>query len=545
MRVLGVNTAHDSSVCLVEDGKVIAYWKEERLTGNKKDTDPIVATQKILEGIDGVDIIAYGDPTTGDYIHRYLKILKKYINFYDVIDFSNDHHLQHASLGFYNSGFSEASVIVIDRNGTILNDAARESESIFHATYPSSFKPVYKNYWVFENTAHEYFRQYKKEKPEVEIEAKSFYGIVKVYESATSLIQQHVLENGKTMGLSAYGDKSVEFPDLFVNGTNIPNDHLFGHEVNDGETHETVYLDLTELKNKSFTRHNVKIYADYAWHVQKQTQEAVCHLIKKAVEKTGSKNIVITGGYGLNVVANGYYLEQFPDLNFYFEPLADDTGNSIGSALLAYRIASKDKNIYPIEHTFYHGKEYDVSDISGTECGVLNVADLLSTGKSVAVFKGKAEAGPRALGNRSILFDPRNPNAVEIVNKIKNREWYRPFACMVLEEDAHLYFNMNGQTKNKFMTVSFSATDLAKEKIPGVLHVDGSCRIQTIDTSDGIVYDLLKKFREMTGVGVLLNTSFNLAGAPLVETPKDALLTLENSPLDYVWFADGNILRGK
>lgn len=545
MRILAVNTAHDASVCLVEDGKIISYFKEERLSKIKKDKNPYLATEEIIKSIDSIDVLAYCDPTSSEDIHAYITFLKKHITVYDVIDFSQDHHLQHASLGFYNSGFEEAAVIVIDRNGSGFYDKARESETIFHASYPHNFKTIYKNFWLYNNEAHIHSKKYQEENPEVEIDVRSMYGIVKVYETATSLIQQHILENGKAMGLSAYGDKDADFPDLFVNGTNIPNDYYFGHEMNSSDDLEAVYLDLTDLKNKSFTKHNVSIYADYAWQVQKQTQDAVCYLITKAVEKTGSNNIILTGGYALNVVANSYFIKKFKNLNFYFEPLADDSGTSIGGALLAHRVLTKDSTIRPITTTSFHGNLSTIDPELGNPCSLDDIVDLIINQKSVAVFKGKAEAGPRALGNRSILFDARNSNAVNLVNKIKNREWYRPFAAMVLKEDATDYFDMMGLDQSKFMTVSFDATEKAKLTVPGIIHVDGTCRIQTIDESDGIIFELLTKFKEKTGVGILLNTSFNLAGKPLVDNVDDAIETLDNSELEYVWFADQNLLRGK
>jgi carbamoyltransferase len=545
MRVLGVSTAHDSSVCIVEDGKIVSYWKEERLSRVKKDSNPIRATQEALKNIDTIDVVAYCDPSVSDFVHTYVKSLKKYVNVYDVIDFSNDHHLQHASLAFYNSGFKEAAVVVIDRNGSGFFDTARESETIFHATYPHAFNPIYKSFWLYNNEAHIHAKEYKKKYPHLEVDVKSMYGIVKVYETATSLIEQHILENGKTMGLSSYGDKTAQFPDLFVNKTNIPNDYYFGHELNDGENLEAVYLELTDLKNKSFTKHNLSIYADYAWQVQKQTQDAACYLIKKAIERTGCKNIIVTGGYGLNVVANGYYIDQFPDVNFYFEPLADDSGNSIGGAMLAYRMMTKDSNIYPIQTTSFHGRKYDLSHVAGDEITVKGIVEKLLDGNSIAVYQGLAEAGPRALGNRSILFDARDPNAGAIVNRIKKREWYRPFAAMILKEDINLYFNNIDLSNSKFMTVSFEANEKAKKEIPGVIHVDSSCRVQVVDETDGIIFKLLQEFKKQTGVGALLNTSFNLAGEPLVETPEDALKTLNNSALNFVWFADKGVIVSK
>jgi carbamoyltransferase len=132
-----------------------------------------------------------------------------------------------------------------------------------------------------------------------------------------------------------------------------------------------------------------------------------------------------------------------------------------------------------------------------------------------------------------------HPNAKEIVNKIKKREWYRPFAGIVLEEDANLYFEMGNIQSSPYMTISFPVkTDL----IPGITHIDGTCRIQTTSKQDGYLYELIQEFKKLSGVGMILNTSFNLAGEPLVETPEDAMKTIDNSDLDYLWFQETNQL---
>ena len=268
-------------------------------------------------------------------------------------------------------------------------------------------------------------------------------------------------------------------------------------------------------------------------------------MINKYIEKTGIKNVCITGGYGLNVVANHYYITQFPDVNFFFEPLADDTGNSIGAAMKCYRDTTLDNTIYKLEHTFFNGKKYLLDNIKGIDVSISDVAKLISNGKSVAVYNGLAEAGPRALGNRSILFDCRDKNAKEKVNKIKKREWYRPFAAIVLEVDAKKYFEMGRIEKSEFMTISFPVKDTAVDKIPGVVHVDNTCRIQTVTNDNIIMFNLLNEFKKITDMGILLNTSFNLAGKPLVETPEDAFYTLRNSPLDYIWFPEISKLVSK
>jgi carbamoyltransferase len=542
-KIIGFSAAHDSSVCIFENGKVLNFLKEERVTKKKRDLYPIKSLYQLDYQNEKVDL-AYSTPTQDSNTYNATRhFVQKAFNLDNSFDYSDEHHLVHANLAFYDSGFSEALVFVIDRNGSIVGQSMRESETVYIASYPNNFKQIYKNFWVFDNSAHEYVSKLKKENPDCEFNASSMFGIVKVYETATMLIKQHVLENGKTMGLSAYGDKTKIYPDLFVNG-HVPNDYYFGH-TNFQDFRAATYTALENISTDNINENNYQEYADYAWNIQKQTQEAVASMINKYVQKTGIKNVCITGGYGLNVVANHYYITQFPDINFFFEPLADDSGNSIGSAMKCYRDTTLDTTINKLEHTFFNGKKYKINDIDGQDVSVEDVAKLLSNGKSVAVYNGIAEAGPRSLGNRSILFDCRDKNSKDKVNKIKKREWYRPFAGMVLESEANKYFEMGQINKSEFMTVSFPVKKSALEIIPGVVHIDETCRIQTVNQDNPIMFNLLNEFKKITGIGILLNTSFNLAGMPLVETPEDAIYTLKNSVLDYVWFPEISKLVSK
>lgn len=541
-KILGVSSAHDSSICLLEDGKIKYFTKEERITGKKRDKFPVKSLSSINTNNEEVYFAHSAPFIESDYAEYILEIGKKFHNITQAVDYSGLHHLVHANLAFYNSGFKEALVLVIDRNGTEYNNSCREAETVFVASYPNNFKEIYKNFWMLNSTAHFMIDEFKNNNPECEVDIKSMYGIVKVYETATTLIKQDALENGKVMGLSAYGNKNLKQQQLFIKD-NIANDHLFAHE--NGYNQQAINTELQHFSTNTITKDNYQLYADYAWSVQKQTQEAVANLINKYVEKTGIKNVCITGGYGLNVVANYYYITQFPDINFFFEPMADDSGNSIGAAMKMYRDETLDTKINKLEHTFFNGKNYNLSSIRGKQINIEEIAKILSDGKSIAVYNGLAEAGPRSLGNRSILFDPRDKDAKDKVNMIKRREWYRPFAGMVLENDANKYFNMFNIKKSDFMTVSFPVTDYAKENIPGVIHVDDTCRIQTVDESNIVMFNLLNEFKKITGIGVLLNTSFNLAGKPLVETPNDAIDTLKNSVLDYVWFPEISVIISK
>lgn len=539
MRILGISPLHDSSVAVINDGEIELFLKEERLTGIKRDGPPLAALKKVYDLYEGkIERVAiasptYNDPSVPFIVAEINKILKCPISNYNHL-----HHLSHASLAFYNSGFDEALVFVIDRNGSIFADCLRESESVFSAKYPCDFTALQKNFWCDEFSFSadkkklDFFHMLDREK--FEYFANSTMSIVKVYESATSLIGEKPLENGKTMGLSAYGRES-DLPDLFSNDN--PIDHLFIH--NDWVIENVaspLFLEYKNNKIQDLTPINYQLYADYAYHVQQQTQKTALSLIKKWIDRSGIKNVCVTGGYGLNVVANEYYIKNLSDVNFYFEPLADDSGNSIGAALHLYRELTKDSTKKPIKTTFVHGIPKTVENIPGVNCTTDDVAKMIADGNHVAVYNGLSESGPRALGNRSILFDARNINAKDIVNKIKNREWYRPFAACILEIDFDEYFHTHGLEKSEFMTISFQCKK--PEIIPGVVHVDGSCRVQTVNNSIPHLYELLISFKNLTGCPVLLNTSFNVAGSPIVETIDEAVSAFTNTELNGLWFPE-------
>jgi carbamoyltransferase len=538
MRVVGISPLHDSSVAVINNGKLEHYFKEERLSRVKRDGPPVLALQKLFEVVKGpVDHVCIASPTGDDPCVKYIVTQTKKIFKCPVTDYCQYHHTAHASLAFFNSGFDEALIFVVDRDGSLIDEVAREAESVFYVGKEQVFTTLHKNFWVTDVGSESDIKRFalaklfKDQRRDYNID--SSMSVVKVYESATSLINQKPLENGKTMGLASYG-QDLDFPKLFENGRPLDHQFLHGRFVMAG--HSTpIYKDYILKIAPSVTEENFQFYADYAYQVQKQTQDVVLEMIKHWVEKTGINNVCVTGGYGLNVIANQHYIKNLPGVNFYFEPLADDSGNSIGSALHLYHTLVDDKVKNPLTHTFVHGIKETISKDIGQPCDTDNIARLLLDQKTVAVFNGLAESGPRALGNRSILFDARNPNAKDIVNEIKQREWYRPFAAMVLEEDFDKYFDTMGLKKSEFMTVSFDVKD---ETIPGVTHVDDTCRVQTVSKELPHIYEVLTKFKSYSGCSVLLNTSFNLAGEPLVDTLEDAIRTFKNSKLDVLWIPE-------
>jgi len=547
MRILSISPFHDSSVVVINDGKIEYFCKEERLTRNKRDWIPIKSLMEAFKQSRGsINLAVICSPTGDDEHNNYLEhVINKYTDA-KVIRFCEHHHLAHASLAFYDSGFDKSLVFVIDRAGAKFGGTGgiREGESVFIAEYPNKFTPIYKSYWAcnigsdYDFNNYELISEITKEWPQCEVQCSGTLNTAKVYESATTLIGQHPLENGKTMGLAAYG-VDRPFKSLFDSDNN-PISSMFSHYLDFDYAYPCFlksHLKKNLPKGKIVPQDDYQFYADYAYQVQKQTQESLLKLIKRKVEETGIDKVCITGGYGLNVVANEYFVKNLPNVKFFFEPISDDTGNSIGSALYIYRNETRDTSVKPLDNLFFNHIPYEY-EIQGIDANETDIAALLSQGKIVAVYNGQAEAGPRALGNRSILFDPRNEQAKKIINKVKNREWYRPFAGSILKTDVQEYFETHGLTESPFMTVSFQVKEEKKNIIPGVVHVDGSCRIQTVDESIPHFYNLLTEFKKITGVSVLLNTSFNLAGEALVETPDDAIKTFNHSSIDVLWFPE-------
>lgn len=535
MRILSFNVAHDSSVCVLNDGAIEFFCKEERLSRIKRDKDPFKSLELYSSlNLGHIDHFVYGAPGNhqNDVRGYYHKYINKKFGSNDIDEFG--HHMSHGMLAFTNSGFDVALVFVIDRDGSVVTldekPVARESESVYVFSREERIKEIYKSFWLYKDTSrrHAIFDHIQSVHKDTKISLHNAYSIVKVYEAATTLIGQDQLENGKTMGLSSYGEDK-EYSPLFYE--NVPLAHL----LTTLESNQVCFVDEWKNINKHITPLNYLNYANRAKQVQVETQRQVLNLIKEIVELTGIKNVCLVGGYGLNVVANNFYLKHLPDVNFYFEPVADDTGISIGSAMLKHW-KEADSMPQSVQDNFYH--YYDRAEtISGGKKSDLNeVVELLASGKSVAIFEGNPEAGPRALGHRSILFDARNKKAKEIVNKIKNREWYRPFAGTILKSEFENYFETLGLSESPYMTINFDAKEQTKYLVPGIIHVDGTCRIQTVD--NGFFYELLSAFHQKTGCPMLLNTSFNLAGEPLVQTKDDAIKTLESSELDAVYFVD-------
>lgn len=529
MRILTLFSGHDASATVLNDGVIEHYLKEERFNKKKHSSGHKCILDIICENfLKDVDYIIFSSSDSQEEKNKKDRLIHSINPTIKFLDPKYQHHLFHSAGAFYNSKFEKSLVVCIDSAGGYqIDPEVFECDSVYVAEYPANFKPLYKRYWTanlekrFDNVVNNCRHVSKHSCDEI--------SIANLYNSAALAIGQTIDDCGKAMGLSSYGSENsqLKFFGEKISATNAIKKYF--------KKYQNLLNYMVDFKDDSnyvmeITQENYKFFADYCYEVQRQCQEQVCLMVGKYVKETGIKKVCITGGYGMNIITNYELLNKFPDVQFYFDPICDDSGLSIGAAMYTYRKLSNDTKILTTDHTFFHGMSYELNEYK-EDCFAdeKQIAKLLYENKSIAVYNGLAEAGQRALGNRSILFNALNPDAKEIVNQIKKREWYRPFAAIVLEEDAHLYFD--NVVPNPHMTVCFP---VKTSIIPGVTHVDNTCRIQTV--TSGHLYSILNEFKNLTGHGILLNTSFNLAGEPLVETPQDAFRTLNSSSLDYLWF---------
>jgi carbamoyltransferase len=488
-----------------------------------------------------------------------------------VIDLSHIHHKLHAACAFYRSGWESAVSVIVDGAGTFIGinnniqgqTTVWEVESIINCAYPSNFHSLYKHYATRDAMIGAILKNFPSD---ITDEAGKTHeaifsdraGIVKVYEAVTQYCGFQAIEAGKTMGLFPYGKPNDKIPQLFETEGKLPlsnrnliiptypsaalvNALIFDYlEDEIGKSHDDVSL----LQNRR----------DLAYACQTQTQEQVLKLIRKAVAMSNNKRVVLSGGYGLNCVANYYYLEHLKEegIELYVEPTSNDAGTAMGAALMFYHQIFADKTP-KVHNTLYLGpiREYTLADIEKrasisenknvkiTDATHKDVVKLLKSKNIVAMFQGRSENGPRALGNRSILFDPTFKDGKDFVNLVKKREYFRPFAGTILQDDVHEWFDLRGMKDSPFMMYAVNCQPGVEEKIPAIIHVDGTCRIQTVtEEQNKHYYDLIKTFKDETGIPILFNTSFNLGGEPLVETLDDAFRTLENSKIEYLYLPE-------
>lgn len=553
---------HDSSATLIVDRKIGAFAAEERFTRLKHGFNlvgrtilPRKAISYCLEQAhiswENVDYAAHYCHFTKDSVKRrldhvaqnldaahYSHIEREYQEAYknrldkevileQIRQISGNqlpedrlipvkHHLAHAAGAFYSSNFGEALILTIDGYG-------EEESSIWgigqgNRIYPQGCIQLPTSLGLLYQVISVYlgFRAFG---DEYKVMGLSSYGNPKkILAAFNELIEQS--------GDGSYSMRNLSRPDLPL----WLRDH-FGEVSQDN----------------GFTQKK----ADIAASLQKTLENVLLHQLSLLKNKYAMKNLCLSGGVGLNACANGAILRSGLFENIYFQPAAGDDGASLGAALYVQHEVLQSGARNPVNHVFW-GPSYDSFRIEETLHNYPQIewkkqkkveetaARMLDEKKIVGWFQGRMEMGPRALGARSILADPRAIELRDKINtKIKRREDFRPFAPSILEEQASYFFNIPKNTCSPFMLLTFDTFERKKCLIPAVVHVDGSARIQTVKQKDNPrFYRLLLCFYERTGIPVLLNTSFNRAGEPIVNSPEDALNCFLKSGMDVLIIED-------
>jgi carbamoyltransferase len=582
MDILGISCFfHDASAVLLRDGMVIAAAEEERFTRKKHDYGfPAHAIEFCLaQGkISGreVDYVAFFEKPFVKFERLLFSILQTFPRSRRVFQESmiswlteklwvknliqeqigvpeekilfGEHHLSHAASAFLCSPFEDAAILTVDGVGewaTASYGVGRGNDiSVFkEIRFPHSLGLLYSAFTAFLG--------FEVNEGEYKVMGMAPFGDPKYLEKVYKLIR--VEKDGSfqlnmdyfTFHHSTDQTYNRKFLDLF--GPPRDPQALFFTE---GSGYPSYFGD----KPADFTalaREN-QHYADIAASIQVATEETLLAMANYVYQETGLTKLCMAGGVALNSVANGRILRETPFEEIYVQPSAGDGGGAMGAALWAYHMVLGKPRQFVLEHAYW-GEAHSRGDIEAflqdqniphTRCEddeklTAQVVDELAAGKVVGWLQGRFEWGPRALGNRSILADPRRADMKDIVNtKIKFREPFRPFAPSVLAEQAAQYFVLPEPPRHypaRFMLYVVDVKPEQREVLPAITHVDGTGRLQTVSAATNPrYYQLIQCFGEATGVPVLLNTSFNLKGEPIVNTPQEAFSTFQRSGIDVL-----------
>ena len=550
--ILGTGLSHDGSVCILKDGKIAVAIEKERLTRIKHDGgNDMVAVQYCLDALKlkltDIDLIVQGANFEKNISPE--KYHGKRLYHPDVPVVTISHHLAHAYSAIATSPFKESNVLVIDGAGSPSDqcDDWPDAEAKVHWTSMAGFYCEKDSFYRFENNQlkclYKDFSECRLFESEGAIKMPTnYHSIGGLYAAASNYCFGNLDDVGKLMGLAPYGkDTYLEKP-------------VFSLENNIVEVlHANIEVLQSPAADYQMFKDNFQHYADVAKWVQKEAEGAVVYIAKCRTKDFPHENLCYAGGVALNAVCNAQLVKNNIASNLYMQPAAGDNGLSIGCAYYGWNHVlgkempdERSKSIFlgnsysedVIETTLLNHKNQETFIWEKNKNYIEVTGDLLKEGKIVAWFQSGAEFGPRALGHRSILADPRLKDVQLHINKnIKFREDFRPFAPAVLKEDVGLYFK-NGW-ESPYMILIDEIKDEWRDSLSGIVHVDGTCRVQTVDvTWNEIFHKLLLSFKEKTGVGVLVNTSFNRKGMPIVETPLDALDFFLSCDLDVLVMED-------
>lgn len=563
--VLGLNTYdHDVSACLLKDGAIAFAIAKERLSREKhasgfykevidycldaegitlNDIDLVVRNCYILPVSEMEERLVYQD--LPGFLPEYERADARKHPYYlsrsdKVVTIS--HHLAHAYSAFAVSPFEEGVVMIVDGVGSYRSDV---SEPYPTADTATPLARESESYYKFSGSKIECLKKVWME-PDRGFLSDEFYnmpGLGALYSRASTYIFGDWNKCGELMGLAPYGRREKVKPLMQLRGDKLDVPRWTA------ELNRPFVMDSDQ---KWETSPSMSHWEDLAWRVQDDTEKVLLARANWLRETTGAKNLCIAGGVALNCVANGRVAREAGFENVWIQPAAGDDGIAIGCAYYGYIELLKQRRSFVMEHS-YVGKRYSdqaIHDamqkflvrIQTTQTKSDNIcrdtAKLLAEQKVIGWFQDRSEFGPRALGNRSLLADPRKPAMKDILNsRVKHRQPFRPFAPIVLHERAQEIFE--GDEDLPFMLIAKNVRPEWRDKIPAIVHVDGTARIQTVrEETNPVLYRLLKEFEALTGVPVLINTSFNVKGEPIVETPRDAVICFLTTGIDHLILHD-------
>jgi len=489
-RILAVHNSHNASICEIQNNEIVYFQEAERLNKQKKTNDFTVLFKKYKnQKFDKFILVLSFDVDKTDSIK---KVTEHYFSKYNIvckeIIIEYNHHFFHACSSFFNSGFKKSYALIIDGNGRFIDNKYNEILSLYYFN-KNNYKTIFKVYST--NDGSEF------------VKGKNIYlntiSLGEMYQNVKNVC--NFKEEGSVMGFSCYSKKNT-----YIN--------FFKKKFNHFESIQKMVCPQLWYESK----------IDICFSTQKNLERIVLNYVKNIV-KSKNRNICVSGGVFQNTVLNSKILDICP--NLYVDPFADDSGLSMGAALW---YSNKSKFSGKKINNLYLGDLPSYNDFplnKGTVTTPQQVAKLIVEGNIIAIYQGRNEMGKRALGNRSFLFDPRDPHTKDKLNLLKNREWFRPTAGTVLYEHAEEWFDLKSKKETPFMSYVFN---VKKQGISGITHVDNTCRIQTLKKEENFhYYNLINEFYKLTGVPMLSNTSFNLAGKPLVNSVSDAIKTLTNS----------------
>jgi len=534
MRIIAISPFQNSSVAILNDGVVESFCREEEFTNIKNDSYPFLALEKCISTAKGtIDVALICSHTqSSDAISSIGAYLKKMHNITEIIDISDNYHLQLASLAFYNSQFDKAVVLVINSTGSIVDFRGREAESIFLAEYPANFKTLYQSVQLFDN-----IDDAQGEREGAYIDSSGRFGVSKIFKSAGNVCDT-TLTFDQIVDLSAYGRAEVNFTNLYKS-RNLPNKGLFHVEE---ETNNAVYLAYKNNKVEDITKENCQEFADFAFQMQIQTQDAISQMLKIVLEQTGVKKVCIAGDFASNACANAYYKNRFSDVEFYFEPLYD--GNAVGGAYFVYRDQTQDSRLYN-KKMLPSLVDTQVSELDIPYCQLKDISTLISKNKSVAVFDSKIALSTNPIGTRNIIVNACDPDAKNMLRKLTKAPWYQAFGAFILKDDVLELFNTKSGVISAGLNLSFTIKPSKKELVPGLVHADNTCRLMIIEDETSFMYKMLVQLKKLTGVGAVLTADFTDQNNITVSTAPSALNCFDQSAIDAIWFPEVSKIKTK